>query len=214
MPLTEAQTVSSSHVVGHRPEVLKEILSPDVNLSLWSRPVQTLIAKELLTLDASALPDMRCQTTQSSFDHDVCELLQQRSLDPSSFDNWRTDLRQLADCFFAASNHRSVTMRLVTTNQNGCRRFHADRTNLRLLCTYRGPGTEWLVDDQVDRAALLGGAVNGKIIRYGKPHEFRPAWAGILKGEEYPGNRGHGLVHRSPTISRSGKIRVLFCLDC
>ncbi|MCG7960800.1 MAG: DUF1826 domain-containing protein, partial [Candidatus Thiodiazotropha taylori] len=115
--------------------------------------------------------------------------------------------------YFSISKSRNVTMRLVTTNEDDCPRFHVDQTQLRLLCTYRGPGTEWLSDQQVDRAAQRSGAPNEEIIRYGEPNVFEPFWVGIMKGNAYPGNAGQGLVHRSPQISGSGKTRVLFCLD-
>ncbi|MCG7941717.1 MAG: DUF1826 domain-containing protein, partial [Candidatus Thiodiazotropha taylori] len=133
--------------------------------------------------------------------------------DPSAFENWRIDLRRVAEHYFSISKSRNVTMRLVTTNEDDCPRFHVDQTQLRLLCTYRGPGTEWLSDQQVDRAAQRSGAPNEEIIRYGEPNVFEPFWVGIMKGNAYPGNAGQGLVHRSPQISGSGKTRVLFCLD-
>lgn len=202
------------HAISENPGVLRQILFPGVNLALWQRPTEVSVAEELLRLKTSDLPDMRCSTSLGAFDDDVCTLLGQRNLDSAAFINWRRDLHGLADCYFSVCGGRDVTMRLVTTNEDGCRRFHADRTNLRLLCTYRGPGTEWLSDEQVNRLALENGAPNESIVRHGHPLELAPFWAGIMKGEGYPGNRGRGLVHRSPAIGGSGQTRVLFCLDC
>jgi len=79
---------------------------------------------------------------------------------------------------------------------------------------YRGPGTEWLTDVQVDRVAQASGAPNECIIRFGEPSQFDSFWVGVMKGNAYPGNAGRGLVHRSPPIAGSGQTRVLFCLDC
>lgn len=208
------QTPASPHVVGNQPDLLRRILEPGVNLSLWQRPAPGQIAGELETLDASDLPDLRCTTSPDSFADDVCALLRERSLDPSRFAHWRRDLARLAALYFAVSPGRSVTLRLETTGDDGCRRFHVDRTRLRLLCTYRGPGTEWLSDAQVDRAAQASGAPNDGMVRFGAPSRFEPFWVGILKGDAYPGNAGHGLVHRSPAIAGTGQTRVLFCLDC
>lgn len=205
---------ASPHIVGSRPDVLQRILDPGVNLSLWQRPALPPVIRELLNLQASDLPDVRCPTSLESFDDDVITLLQQQGLDPLDFENWRIDMRRLADLYFRVSEDRDVTLRLVTTDEDDCRRFHVDRTHLRLLCTYRGPGTEWLPDDQVDRLALNSGAPNDDILRSGKPSDFEPFWAGILKGDTFPGNLGHGLVHRSPPIAQTGRTRVLICLDC
>ncbi|MDJ0891453.1 MAG: DUF1826 domain-containing protein [Gammaproteobacteria bacterium] len=211
-PLLTAST--SPHAAGNQPDVLHRILDPGVNLSLWQRPAQKAIARELSTLRASHLPDVRCPTSLDSFDDDVSALLQQQGLDPLVFKNLRVDLRRLADLYFSVSEDRDVTLRLVTTDDDDCPRFHVDYTHLRLLCTYRGPGTEWLTDAQVDRVAQASGAPNDCIIRFGEPSQFEPFWVGILKGGAYPGNAGRGLVHRSPPIAGSGQIRVLFCLDC
>ena len=205
---------TSPHVAGNQPDVLRQILAPTVNLSLWQRPTQTAINRELSTLQAAHLPDIRCPTSLDSFDDDVSALLTQQGLDPLVFKNLRVDLRRLADLYFSVSEGRDVTLRLVTTDDDDCRRFHVDRTNLRLLCTYRGRGTEWLTEAQVDRVAQASGAPNDRIVRFGDPAQFEPFWVGILKGDAYPGNAGHGLVHRSPSIAGSGQIRVLFCLDC
>lgn len=185
-----------------------------MNLCLWQRAVNQAIGDELSPLQADQLPDVRCRTSPTSFDGDISTLLQQQGLDPSGFKHWRTDLRQLADLFFEITRGRDVTVRLETTATDGCQRYHVDQTHLRLLCTYRGPGTEWLPDAQVDRAAQANGAPNSGIVRFGEPSRIKPFWVGVLKGDAYPDNAGRGLVHRSPPISGSGQTRVLFCLDC
>ena len=205
---------TAPHAIGNQPDVLQQILNPGVNLSLWQRPVHEEISRELSSLEAADLPDLRCPTSLDSFDDDVCELLLQQELDPSDFSCWRIDLRRVAGYYFEIISNRDVILRLVTTDSDDCRRFHTDRTHLRLLCTYRGPGTEWLSEEQVDRQAQGSGATNDDIIRFGEPSGFAPFWVGILKGTAYPGNAGRGLVHRSPPISGSGQTRVLFCLDC
>ena len=211
---TVLKAPASPHAVGNQPDVLRQILVPGVNLSLWQRPAQPLITRELSSLQGSDLPDVRCPTSMNSFDDDISTLLQQQDLDPLACKHWRADMRRLADLYFSVSENRDVTLRLVTTDDDDCPRFHVDRTELRMLCTYRGPGTEWLADEQVDRLAQSTGAPNEDIVRFGEASEFEPFWAGILKGDAYPGNAGHGLVHRSPPIAGTGKTRVLFCLDC
>ncbi len=213
--LKTAARYASPHVTGDRPAELRQILNPDVNLCLWRRPVQPEVTRELSPLRASHLPDVRCRTSPASFDDDVSTLLTQQGLDPVAFKHWRDDLRGLANLFFSVSGGRDVVLRLETKDDDGCRRFHVDRTtHLRLLCTYRGPGTEWLTNEQVDRNAQGNGAPNERIIRFGEPSRFEPFWVGILKGSAYPRNARRGLVHRSPPIAGLRQTRVLFCLDC
>lgn len=202
------------HLVGEDPRILHRINDPEVNLSLWQRKPLETVAGEVAALSATDLPDIRCRTSSTTFDEDIGALLKGQDLDPQAFSGWLADLRGLADLFFAVCAGRDVTARLETTDADGCRRFHVDRTHLRLLCTYRGPGTEWLTNAQVDRDAQGNGAPNERIVRFGEPSWFEPFWVGILKGDAYPGNVGRGLVHRSPPIAGSGQTRLLFCLDC
>jgi len=204
---------TSPQAIGPESEILRQILNPEVNLSLWQRPHHVEISQELSTLMTSDSLEIRCSTSLESFDNDLNEMLTQQGFNPSKFPNWRTDLQKLADCYFGVSGQHEFTLRLETTNKDGCRRFHVDRTRLRLLCTYHGPGTEWLANEQVDRSALNSGGLNNDMIRFGEPSQFAPFWVGILKGKMYPGNSARGLVHRSPQIEGSGQTRLLFSLD-
>ena len=202
------------HLLAEDARILHRINEHEVNLSLWRRKPLESIIREIAGLRATDLPDVRCRTSRAAFGADVGRLLQEQGLDPRAFGAWIADLRELAEMFFGLCMGRDVTLRLETTDRDGCPRFHVDRTHLRLLCTYRGPGTEWLTDDQVDRDTQGRGEPNERIVRFGKPERFEPFWVGILKGDAYPGNAGRGLVHRSPPIAGSGQLRLLFCLDC
>jgi len=202
------------HLLGEDPEILHCINEPELNLSLWQRAPLASVAREVAYLRATDLPDVRCRTSAATFEEDIGALLMRRGLDPQAFGGWLADLRRLTNLFCVICAGRDLTARLETTEVDGCPRFHVDRTHLRLLCTYRGPGTEWLTNEQVDRDAQGSGAPNGRIVRFGEPSRFEPFWVGIMKGDAYPGNAGRGLVHRSPPIGSSGRTRLLFCLDC
>ncbi len=62
--------------------------------------------------------------------------------------------------------------------------------------------------------AQANGASNDGIIRAGESSQFKSFWVGAKKGDAFPGNAGHGLVHRSPPPAGTGQTRVPFCLDC
>ncbi len=220
MSLTAARQASSdhtsdeaAHVTSTEPSELKRILEPEVNLCVWQRSPMQELSRELSLLHARHLPDVRCVTSLETFAEDLAGLLGGCGLPAEEFAAWRADLQRLARLYFPLARGRKVTLRLETTDQDGCRRFHADRTHLRLLCTYRGPGTEWLTNTQVDRDAQYAGAPNEEILRFGAPSQLQTFWVGILKGSAYPGNTDHGLVHRSPPVANSGQVRVLVCLD-
>jgi len=203
---------NAPHALGSEADVLGAIVSPAVNFAVWQRPVNPAIMQELQALKVNHLPDRRRRVTLESFDGDLCRLLQQQGLNAVDFANFRTDLKQLVDQLADVCGAREFIYRLATIGGDECRRFHLDSTPFRLVCTFQGPGTEWLTDAQVDRAALAKGAADQTIIRSGKPSRLDPFWVGILKGGS--ARTGQGLVHRSPSIAGSGQIRVLFCLDC
>jgi len=110
-------------------------------------------------------------------------------------------LHELVDCPIAG-------LRCTRLEHAMCPGWHVDRIPLRMLCTYRGPGTEWLEDQSVDRDALTNsGIADGA---------FRRAEAGelvLLKGALWQDNEGLGAVHRSPAVRPGTGRRTLVTLD-
>lgn len=125
------------------------------------------------------------------------------------------DIATLMDLVGTLPRTGSVRMRLERVTTDACRFFHTDTLPLRLVCTYRGAGTEWLDDDACDRSGL-GKGDNAKICRDRNGiHRMPEGWAGLMKGnrwagpaEGYPG----GLVHRSPPLY-PGEWRLFLSLD-
>ena len=93
--------------------------------------------------------------------------------------------------------------------------LYADRVGLRLICTLRGPGTEWLDGTDVDRrwlgAAGIADEATGLLRAGAVVHGLGAGDVGIFKGESWPGNHGRGAVHRSP--ASDGGWRLLVTLD-
>ena len=202
-----------AHLIGDTPDILARINELCVNICIWQRPSIDQIERELASLTPRDLPDVRCHCTLNNFDAAVTSLMASQGLATDLFKHWREDLLNIARIYFPQTKGRKVTLRLETTDQDGCPRFHTDRTHLRLLCTYLGPGTEWLRNDQANREAQLAGAPNSEILLADKPSQLGRFWVGLLKGSAFPGNSLNGLIHRSPPSQGPGVNRVLFCLD-
>lgn len=100
-----------------------------------------------------------------------------------------------------------------------CPRFHVDRVGIRMLCTYRGPGTEWLDDRDADRRLLGRGAEGASDEASGlmldpKAVQVVPTFAiALLKGSLWQGNVGRGIIHRSPAVADMESPRVLLAID-
>ena len=92
-----------------------------------------------------------------------------------------------------------------------CRLFHIDNLRQRLLCTYLGPGTEWLDHSNVIWDGI-GNGCNKKIVK--EPDKVNQTQLGepiILHGLKHETNLP--LVHRSPEIENKNLTRVLLKID-
>ena len=86
---------------------------------------------------------------------------------------------------------------VVTTNK--CPKFHIDHVAARLLCTYRGVGTEYSFLDDQKRPAEIFTTPNCAAI--------------VLRGAKWPTDRANNLVHRSPEINDVNETRLLLVID-
>lgn len=113
----------------------------------------------------------------------------------------------------------SAALRIEVLGRPMCPRFHVDRTGIRLVCTWRGPGTEWLHDGWADRSRLGPGSrgladEDSGLIRSGAEVKCIPTFAaGLLKGSLWQGNAGRGVIHRSPGADPADAPRVMLSLD-
>jgi hypothetical protein len=110
------------------------------------------------------------------------------------------DIAFLSDLYGDLLGCPRVGLRLERLDRAMCPGWHRDHTGIRLLCTYQGPGTEWLDDADLDRGGLPGSAA-------GRPPDGRAAAGDIvlLKGSLWQGNDGRGAIHRSPAPDGSGR---------
>ena len=110
-------------------------------------------------------------------------------------------LCELVDC-------PSVGLRFASVDKAMCPRWHIDRVPIRMLCTYRGSGTEWLDDQGMEKSRLSDpDIVNGPCQRAASGEVV------LLKGGLWQGNEGPGAIHRSPSITPGEQSRMLLTLD-
>jgi len=113
----------------------------------------------------------------------------------------------------------SAALRIEVLERPMCPRFHVDRTGIRLVCTWRGPGTEWLDDGWADRSRLGPGSrgltdeTSGLMLPGAEVKNIPTFAVGLLKGSLWQGNAGRGAIHRSPQVDPSVAPRVMLSLD-
>jgi len=192
------------------PIILASILMPAVSLAIWGRD----LPRPLLQ-DAQRLAQYAPFVCTGRGEPDVAVMQALTDFNPSPHPALLADMLFLANLFAEVSCSSQIRLRLEAVADDSCALFHADAVRLRLLCTYCGDGTEWLV--------RAGGAGEAKRLRdaTGLPdpvsiQRLPTGAAAILRGEA--GAFGQGCIHRSPPMPRDAagralRPRLLLCID-
>ncbi|WP_051341229.1 DUF1826 domain-containing protein [Azospirillum halopraeferens] len=193
---------------------LRAIAGPGVTLAIRERALPAAVASGIAAVRALSAVGAGFETTAARVRADLPGAVTAAdAADRAALAPLLRDVALLVRCFAGITGAARVTVRLEAVTGNGCRYFHADHVGIRLLCTYRGAGTLWLPDDAVNRAAP-GSGDNDAIVRNpGRIRALAPGHVALLKGEAWPGNRGRGIVHRSPPADPRRGPRLLLCLD-
>lgn len=193
--------------IGTTPKILKNIYQNDVNIAIYERDTSTL---------TSEINNLIAQNIEFRSSGDITTILNAiiTVINPNKCRLIILDIQNLLYLFREITNANSFRLLLATINTNMCRKFHTDINDLRMLCTYSGPGTLWLTEDNINRKALGSCGDNECIVI----DERRVQQAGtgsvvILKGAIYPQESTRAVVHRSPTIEESGEKRLLLRID-
>lgn len=102
----------------------------------------------------------------------------------------------------------AVGLRLARLGHTMCPGWHIDRVGLRLVCTYQGPGTQWLDDQCIDR-----GTSSLERMAHAAFIQASPGDVVLLKGALWQDNERLGAIHRSPEIADGASARTLITLD-
>jgi hypothetical protein len=207
-------TQTSRHLCIHDLEAMQEICSPAYNLVTYPRPVQPAIEAFVSHLSRLSLPPVR-QTLPAS---EVAQAISDQ-LAPvcrgheAGFVALIEDIDRLARQFSLVADSPTLRLWFATVSDNMCRLFHTDAVALRLLCTYLGPGTLWVEEDNVNWDHIDEPSNEARVRNLDQVRQCAPFEVAVLKGAMYDHNDGQAVLHRSPTIDESGSARVLLRLD-
>lgn len=192
-------------VVGSTLAVFKAWGRTDCSLALWQRepPPDIPIALNRLQLDHVA--GFRFRTDAEDAHADLRVAVAASGIEEPALQRFfAADMTLLARLFAASTGTARLELRLEVVRDDACRLFHVDRYPARLAVTYVGPGTVCVPRCHGDEALA-------KQIEYSGPTLELPAFSvGMFVGEQH----GRvGLVHRSPRIAGTGRVRLFFCLN-
>ena len=179
---------------------LDVIARPGVAAALWQRRVDPDWQAWINGLAPATLPQLRVILRPDMVRDAARAACDMTGLDASAARDWLIeDIGALADRFAGLMRARFLRLRLDVIETDACRRFHIDAVTARLICTYRGTGTQY------------GISVEGEV-----PRRVFTTPTGaplLLRGTLWPGDPPSGLLHRSPPIEGSDETRLLLVLD-
>ena len=186
--------------VADAPEAFEAIHEPGCAAAIWQRQPLPAFQNWIDGLNPGALPHARLILKPNAAQVAVSAICDDVGLikDPMR-DILVDDISALVDLFSSAMKVSHVRLRLDVVTGNACKKFHIDALTARLVCTYRGTGTQY--GAAPDRAA---------------PQRIFTVPTGapiVIRGTEYPTSPKSDLLHRSPPIEGTGETRLVLVLD-
>ncbi|HMP73958.1 MAG TPA: DUF1826 domain-containing protein [Kiritimatiellia bacterium] len=200
---------------------LPDVLTPGVQVVVWKRQLDARVERWIsvwlrqheVSLDVTGRPDVELLL---GLTRGLCKA----GLPPGlGMNEFVQDVVFLAGSFAGIAGRERVRVRVDTLGDDGCMKFHVDSLRLRLLCTYAGPGTEWVANDGANRQELGNHAesmeaANRSIVPDASLVRVTPTGSVmVFKGSRFDEDPETGLVHRSHPVRSSQDIRLRLCID-
>lgn len=166
--------------------------------AISTRPLPASVGRWLDAIAAECLPEARYILRPSRVAACIEDLFASRGIAAAPALTWLAeDAARLAHCVSEIAGTEQVRLRVEAVDDNACSRLHIDHVVARLICTYRGPGTQ------------LG-------LETSDPTEIQAVPTGmpvLLKGKLWHSQSAPALRHRSPPIDGTDITRLVLVLE-
>ena len=182
------------------PKGLASISHPRCAAAIWNRAPLDSFQNWIAALDPGDLPRARL-ILQPSYIRDAMTDICESSGLPDCAERTMLidDVAALSTIFAEIMVAPYLRLRLDVITTNACRKFHVDALTARLICTYRGSGTQYgIARDGQDPVEIF---------------DVPPSAPMIMRGTLWPNAPQSDLVHRSPPIEGTGETRLVLVLD-
>ncbi len=186
--------------VADTPDGLSALHRPGCAAAIWRRQPLPEFQSWIDGLDPEVLPRARVILRPDAVRDTASEVCDASGMPPGpERDRLVDDIAALADIFAGLMRARWLRLRLDAVTTNACRKFHIDAVTARLVCTYRGTGTQYGISTDGAEPRRIFTVPTGAPI--------------VLRGTLWPECSRVGLLHRSPPIEGTGKTRLVLVLD-
>ncbi|MEM7777465.1 MAG: DUF1826 domain-containing protein [Pseudomonadota bacterium] len=182
------------------PEDLSAIREPGCAAVIWRRQPLPRFQDWIDRLAPAQLPTARLTLRTDAIHDAVQQVCYAAGMSEGPERTWLVDdIAALGAVFGSLMAAPFVRLRLDVIETNACRKFHIDSVTARLVCTYRGTGTQYGIS--------MDGAEPTRVFTV-------PTGAPIvLRGTRWPGDPQSSLLHRSPPIEGTSETRLLLVFD-
>ena len=181
-------------------ESLNAVKQPSVPAAIWRRTPLSKFQTWIDSLPDKELPSARIVLPIDAIQGALTEVMQISGM-PACVQREMLidDIAALANVFAEINQTMFLRLRLEAITGNACSKFHIDAVTTRLVCTYRGPGTQYCFSaDGTNSSNIFDVPTSSPI---------------VMRGTLWPTKERSGFLHRSPPIEGSGKTRLLLVLD-
>ncbi|MEM7721503.1 MAG: DUF1826 domain-containing protein [Pseudomonadota bacterium] len=186
--------------IAETPERLATIKDAGCAAVIWRRQPAPGFETWINACDPAVLPTGRLILRPDAVPDAVQNLCDIAGLETGPQRAWlEADIADLARRFTAIMRAPYLRLRLDAITSNACRKFHIDAIMARLICTYRGSGTQYGI--------AMDGAEPDRVFQVATGAPM------ILRGTRWPESPRSGLLHRSPPIAGTGETRLVLVLD-
>ncbi|MEO0429108.1 MAG: DUF1826 domain-containing protein [Pseudomonadota bacterium] len=179
---------------------LAAIQQPGCAAVVWRRQTDPGFQAWIDALPPDLIPRARIILRPEELQDALLELCDEQGVPDGAERAWLLqDIEGLTRTFLKLVPAPFLRLRLEAVSTNRCRKFHVDTVTARLLCTYRGTGTQYGISADGAEPRLIVTVPTGAPI--------------VLRGTLWPEAPRSGLVHRSPPIEGTGQTRFVLVID-
>ena len=166
---------------------------------IWDRQIPVNIQDWLNKVDPKLIPSFRQIFHKNEINKHINKIFKNSLIKQKETEWLVQDIIRLSRLFSNLMNVDYLRLRMEVVSTNSCRKFHIDAVKSRLICTYRGQGTQY------------GLSMDGN-----DPEQFKTTPTSspiLLPGTLWVEDKLNMILHRSPPIEGTGETRFVFVID-
>ena len=204
MSVSDVRPLGKPIAIGQSPDIFLNAADPITTLAIWRRQLDEPLLEAAQVLSEKAF---QVVTPLNPHSKDDQQRFKQELISATEHDCalLLDDLLDLSERYAKLSQTQNVRMRIETVEDGGCRRFHLDNVVMRLVVTYCGSGTQWVLPE-------FAAAAHAQQTNYAGPvNSVDTGDVAIFRGKK--SGAENLIFHRSPPLKPGSPARLVAVID-